>query len=492
MSRAWTLVASCLSLTLAGGAFAVESVPLTLPGAILLALERSPGLRVERLGAAAQATLPEEARAAFDPRLSASVSHGESTQPTTARQSALEVTGTGVRRARDDQGRVELTQPLPTGTELTVSADTSRNRTNFSPEEFGSRLEIGMNQPLLQGLRPSVNLARIRRAENDAAVGRYAFVAAVEDFLAGLEAAYWELSFARRAWGVRTESLQLARQLLVDAETLVEAGKRPAVELAAARAEVAAREEALGDARASLAAAQIALLRRLVPREDLPWEAPLEAVDEPEPPPSPEAPERSVAGALARRPDLLQARLELANGELEVVETRDGLLPRLDFFASYARTGRETTFGRAWAQTTEKGYADWRVGLSLEHVLGQRAEGARARRAEFHRQRAEAAVENLALGIQAEVRTAAVELERLRRKVDLAAVTAQARAEETAAEQARFGAGRATAADVLQAESRQREAELSWHRARTDARRAAAELLRVEGRLAEARGVQVF
>ncbi|MFU8856257.1 MAG: TolC family protein [Deferrisomatales bacterium] len=491
-SGAASLVAVGVLLAVARPASGVDPVPLTLPGAVLLALERSPELRVERLGAAVQSTLPDEARAAFDPSISASVSRGESTLPTTARQEALEVAGEGVRRAREDQASAELTQPLPTGTELTLGADTSRTRTNFSPEEYGSRLALGLTQPLFQGLRPSVNLARLRRAENLAAVGRYAFVGAMEAFLAGIEGAYWDLSFARRALDVRRQSLDASRRLLADAETLVAAGRRPAVELAAVRAEVAAREEALEDARAALDTARLDLVRRLGPGADLPWTAALEPVDEPSAAAAPGDPAPWAAQALTRRPDLLQARLELANGELEVIETRDGLLPRLDLFASYARHGRETRLGSTWRQMFEKDYEDWRVGLSVQQTLGRRAEGARARRADFQVQRAEAAVENLGLVIQSEVRRAAVELDRLRRKVELAEVTASARADETRAEQARFDAGRATAGDVLQAESRQREAELNWHRARSDARKAETEFLRVQGGLAEARGVEVL
>lgn len=485
-----------LGLVLGGaphpGPAAAENLPLTLPGALLLALERSPELRVERLTAEAQATLAEEARAAFDPSLSASVSHGESRQPTSARQSALEVPGAGVRRGRDDQASVELVQPLPTGTELTVGADSGRNRTNFSPEEYGSRLALGVTQPLLRGLRPEANLAGIRRAENREIAGRHAFHAAVEGFVAGVEESYWNLAFARRALEVRRQSLDASRRLLADTEALVAAGRRPTVELAAARAEVAAREESLEDARGALEAARLDLVRRLGPGRDLPWGAQLEPVDEPEPPAAPGDPAPWVQQALLRRPDLLQARLELANGELDVVETRDGLLPRLDFFASYARTGRDTSLGGTWSQVAERNYDDWRVGLTWQHTLGRRAEGARAQRAEFSRQRAQAAVENLALVIQAQVRRAAVDLDRLRRKVELAEVTARARAEETEGERARFDAGRATASDVLQAESRQREAELTWHRARSDARQAETEFLRVQGRLAEARGIHVF
>ncbi len=476
---------------LAKGAGA-EPVPLTLQGSVLLALERSPELRVEKLTAASQETGIQEALGDFDPSLSASASHRESQTPTSARQSALELAAPSVRVGRDDQGTLELSQRFVTGTEAAVTADSTRSRSNFSSEEFGANLELSVTQPLLRGVRPSVNLARVRRAENDAVIGRHALVAAVQDLLAGVEGAYWDLHLARRSLDVRVESLETARLLLAETEARVEAGRAPRVDLAASRAEVAAREEAVADARAELERARIELLRWLVPGTDLPWSAVLDPVDDPTDPEGPPPPEAAVAAALERRPDLLQARLELANGELDVLETRDGLLPRLDLFGSYGLTGRDTTLRGSWDDVVKKGHETWRLQLSLETSMGLRAERARARRAGFDRDRAEASVENLELLIETQVRQGVVEVARLRRKVELASVTADARRAEAEAEKARHDAGRSTTSDVLQAENRYREARLGYERARADLRRAWTELVRLEGLLAEEWGVEVF
>ncbi|MHB8765867.1 MAG: TolC family protein [Deferrisomatales bacterium] len=492
MSRAASLGALGVLLGLAGGALAAEPLPLSLRGAVLLALERSPEVRVERLAAAAAATGVDEARAAFDPALSASASHGESEHETTARQSALETAAANERRSRTDEASVELSKPFSTGTRVAVSADGSRSRANVAPEEFGARVAVQVTQPLLRGVRPAANLARVGLAENRARIGRHALVAALQDLVAGVETAYWGLALAGRAVAVRAASLDAARALLRDPAALVEAGRRPRVELAGARAEAAAGEEALADAHTALEAARLELLRRLGPGRGLSWDLTPLPLDEPGLPDLPEAVAEAVAGALTPRPDLLQARLELANGELQVVETRDGLLPRLELFASYAQSGLGVTLREAWDSALGAGREDWRVGLRLETPLGLRAEGARARRAEFDRDRAGAAVENLAHRVEAQVRSGFTEVAGLARKVELSAATAEARRQEAEAELARFDAGRATASEVLRAEARRAEAELAHHRVRSDARKAWAEWLRLQGRLLEAWGVEVF
>lgn len=488
--------ARALQLTLAAVLLAsrvgAENVPLTLQGAVLLALDRSPELRVEKLTAKSTETGIEEALGAFDPTLSATLAHGESQTPTTARESALEQSSPSVRVSREDVGTLKVSKDFATGTEVTLAGDTTRSRSNFSAEEFGSNLALSVTQPLLRGLRPSVNLARVRLAENNTAIGRYALDAAVQDLLAGVEGAYWDLHLARRSLEVRVESLETARRLLAETGARVEAGRSPRVDLAAARAEVAAREEAAADGQAELERARLELLRWLGPDTELPWSSALEPVDDPMNPEEPPPPEDAVHVALASRPDLLQARLELSNGDLAVLETRDGLLPRLDLFGSYRLTGRDTTFRGSWQDVVEKGYETWRLQLNVESSLGLRAERARARRAEFDRDRAEASVENLELLIESQVRQGVVEVARLRRKVELASVTADARRDEAEAEKARYDAGRSTASDVLQAENRYREARLGYEQSRADLRRAWTEFVRLEGMLAEEWGVEVF
>ena len=51
--------------------------------------------------------------------------------------------------------------------------------------------------------------------------------------------------------------------------------------------------------------------------------------------------------ALQMRPDLNQAKLLWQRGDLEVVKTRNGLLPKLDLFVTLGRTGFAESFGKS-------------------------------------------------------------------------------------------------------------------------------------------------
>ncbi len=73
--------------------------------------------------------------------------------------------------------------------------------------------------------------------------------------------------------------------------------------------------------------------------------------------------EPHVALALRMRPDLNQARLLWQRDDLEIVKTRNGLLPRLDLFVTLGRTGFAESFGNSIDErrmtTTTMRRSDW-------------------------------------------------------------------------------------------------------------------------------------
>ena len=126
-------------------------------------------------------------------------------------------------------------------------------------------------------------------------------------------------------------------------------------ELAAAQAEVALRRENLINARSNLAKARLSLLRLLNPSETINWDTDIILEYLTELPDRPLDPvEQHVQVALKMRPDLNQARLLIRRGELDVVRTRNGLLPRLDAFITYGKTGYARTFSDATDELDEQ------------------------------------------------------------------------------------------------------------------------------------------
>jgi outer membrane protein TolC len=185
----------------------------------------------------------------------------------------------------------------------------------------------------------SANLATLEQARLDTRISDYEFRAYAELLVAQVEEAYWDLMLAERRIEIFEESLRLAEQQLNDTRTRISIGQLAEVELAAVQAELALRRENLINARGELALRKLILLRLMnPPGVDLG----LEDLVLTEQPVLPEATGESVAMhvgvAMKMRPDLNQARLEIQRGELEVVKTKNGLLPYLDAFITLGKT----------------------------------------------------------------------------------------------------------------------------------------------------------
>jgi len=318
---------------------------------------------------------------------------------------------------------------------------------------------------------------------------------AAEALVADVEAAYWDFCLAGDRIAIYEESLRLAEQQRDETRARIDAGKLAGTELAAARAEVASRTDALIGAKGALETARIGLLRLLGPPGGRAvqgpasfWSREVKPLDRPASPAAgPSEVDEHVAKALAGRPDLNQARLAIERGELELVRTRNGLLPKLDLFVELGQTGYADSFSSAFDNLDEN--YQYSAGLALEYALGNRSARAKQRRAEISRAEAELALENLAQLAQLDVRTSHVAAVTARERI---AATAAARAlqdEALRAETEKFRVGKSTTFQVAQAQRDLVSARIAEVEAVVGYLQALVELYRADGSLLERRGV---
>jgi len=229
-------------------------------------------------------------------------------------------------------------------------------------------------------------------------------------------------------------------------------GKLADLEAVAAEAELASRREGLIVAESLFSASRLRLLRLLnIPRPSL-WTLTPEVSDEPLPPATTlENVETNVTAALADRPDINQARLALERGDIEVVRTRNGLLPKLDLFVTLGRSGYASSFYDSMEGQDARGY-DVGVGLLVDYPLKKRAAGSDYRRAVVGRQQAEEALTNLCQLAQEDVRVAWVMAEAALTQVTAARVTQKLQERKLEAERLKFREGKSTSLLVAQAE----------------------------------------
>ena len=473
------------SVTEAATAPAEGPLEITVSQAILLALENNRALTVQRLTPSIRATYEEQERARFDPSLGGGLSATRERARAESRTTGT-MTDTTSSRTGASAG---ITKFLPTGTELSVGLTTDRDWSDLYSDEHATRLGLTVTQALLRGAGLDVNLANVRQARLDTLSSQYELRGFAEHLVAEVETTYWNYGLAQRQIEIFEQSLALAEQQLSETQERINVGKLAETELAAAQAELALRREALINARSNLATVSLRLLRLLNPPTGALWTREIVLKNLPAVPEVKlDEVESHTAVALRMRPDLNQARLGVQRGDLEVVKTKNGLLPLMDLFISLGKTGYADSFGGSVRDVGGKSY-DISAGIGFEFPIGNRDAESRHRRAILTRQQAEEALENLAQLVQLDVRSGYVEVNRALEQIAATAATRRFQEEKLRAETEKFRVGKSTSLLVAQTQRDLVASQISEIQAIVNYLNSLVDLFRLEGSLLERRGI---
>ncbi len=460
---------------------------LSLEEASILTLRSNQDLQVRQLQPIIAGAFEKIERGAFDPEFFIEVKQYKEEAMETSRSTGSQFSVD----ASEASGAAGLRQKLPTGTSVEVSVEQNRDISNREPEQQVARVGLSLTQSLLRGFGPAVNFVRVRQAELDTLSSINELRGFTEALLAETETAYWNYILAQQEIAIFEESLTVSRKQHDEIALRIEVGILPEIEIAAARAEIARREQALIEARSSFQERRLRLLRLLNPGPHSQLERSVVATTEPfiEPKPLTDLPDR-ISLAIQSRPDLREAVLLLERNRLETVVTRNGLLPRLDFFIALGQTGYADTFSDSFRELDGNTY-DFTVGVRLSHFLGNRGATGRDVAARTNRQRAAEAVANLRQIIEFDVRLAANEVERTRQQIAASQITRTFEEETLQAEKERFDVGSSTALLVSQAQRDLLVSRIAEVRAVVNYRIALVKLYLAEGSLLERRGIQL-
>jgi outer membrane protein TolC len=460
---------------------------VTVTDAIILSLENNRSLLVQRLTPSIQQTFEDQERSVFDPELGVTMS----TSRIDAERLARSGSETEAYNTNQADGSIVLEQYFPSGTTLFLEADAEMEDSSLYDDRFyETRLGMTVSQALLRGYGTDANLARLRQARLDTRITEYELRGFTAFLVAEVEQTYWDYALAKRQIEIVQESLKVARQQLDETRELIEVGRLAKAELAAVQAEVAAQEQALIEARANKEAIRLRLLRLLNPVGANIWEIELDLVHQPKIPKIKlEAVEQHVAVARRMSPALNEARLRIKRGDLELVKTRNGLLPLMDLFITLGKSGYANAFGQSISSIDNGGY-DTKVGLSFQYPFFNRNAKARHRRSQLDRDQSWAALENLSQIVEVDVRTAYIEVERTKQQIDASSVTRQFDEEKLRIETEKLRVGKSTSFLVAQAQRDLLVSRIAEVRALASYLQALADLYRQDGSLLERRRIQ--
>jgi outer membrane protein TolC len=192
------------------------------------------------------------------------------------------------------------------------------------------------------------------------------------------------------------------------------------------------------------------------------------------------------------RPELNQTRLQIQSNDLDLVKTKNGLLPQLDLFLDFSKDLTDTEYAVVLRDATRDLEDDaWRVdvGAQFSYPIGNRAARARFQRAQFTREKSEEALANLMQLVEQDVRGAYVELARAQEQIAATAATRRLQEVVEQTEREKFRIGTSTGILVAQAQRDLLAAQINEVQAVKNFLKALVNLYRLDGSLLLRRGI---
>jgi outer membrane protein TolC len=465
------------------------SFSISLKEAVEMSLSNNIALNIEKIDPEIYATNIEQAKAEFDTKVSASLSASDKRSKSI---NANDVIGRNSNNATT--ASIDVEKKSTSGIKTSVGASVNRTRTSSHSSLYAARIGIDVTAPLMRGAGEEVNLVSLRKAELDLDWSKYELYGYILDFVSETEKKYWQYYLSVKQLEIVKESLQLAMQQRDETLKRINVGKIAESEIAAADAEVALCQEDLIDAESRVVSSAISLLRNINKDTDNFWRKRPNLISLPKLREIDQYDfnlEDCIADSLIMRPELRQAELMQRKNELDIVSTKNGMLPRLDFFISLGKTGYSKSFDGSEPSFRHKEPFDSSVGLTYELNRHRRGEKAKYDRAKLNVRLQNESIKNLEQLIKEDVIKAYIEIKRTKEQLAATTATAQKQEEKLRVENVKFDVGKTTAFQVAQAQRDLTAAKIAQVKAIIDYTVSKSELLRSTGLLLKFRGIEV-
>ncbi len=358
--------------------------------------------------------------------------------------------------------------------------DTNSTQTDYNPYTTAS-LSFTVTQPLLQGFGIDVNRRFIKIAVNEQRIASLIFNEQLITALASVIRLYWDLVSLQNDVGVKTQALNAAQRLYNDNQQQVSVGTLAPLQLTRAAAEVARAKQDLINSQ-SLVDQQEVIFKNVLTRTGaddpsleqvriIPLDHIVVPAQEQEPPVA-----DLILEALRNRPDLEQAKLQIANAGLSLKGSKNELLPQLNLVGGATNNALAGSVnpaaqygalpgtphaadpfllgggGTLLSQIFQRNFPDYSIGFQLNIPLRNRVAQADVARDQLQLRQSQVRLKQTENQVRVEVENAYVALQRSRASYDAAVETRQLQEQALSAEQQRLAVGQSTSFFVIQYE----------------------------------------
>ncbi len=332
--------------------------------------------------------------------------------------------------------------------------------------------------------------------------------------VAGVEQAYWDLTFSLRNLQIQNDTLKQAREQLESNKRLVAKGVLAPIEIVAANAQIATFEQAIYIAQENVTRAENTLKSLILPdRSSAEWSRPLTPISATSLAVPATSLDESIKTALRNRPEITQLETTNEINKIDQRYYRDQTKMQLDLTGSYTSAGLAGTetpaainpitgvsrvppnlvggLGNSLGNLLQQDYPSYRFGPTFSMPWGNSIAKANLGESIVTGDRIANTRAQTEQVIEAEVRNALQALRSAASRLDSATAAREAADELYASEERLFRQGTTTFYLVLQRQTDQLAARSRELQARTDLNKAISEYYRVTGSTLEVNGVTV-
>lgn len=474
---------------------------ITSDEAVRLALENNLGIQAARLSPEVQAMDLAQTRATYAPILFTNATKNSNSNPPSNFLSGNDfITNQGV---RSNAGVAQ--QMRWGGGRYQASIDGSRNTTSDPTDPFNPRLSSNFNfnftQPLLRNFTIDSTRQQLMLGQKQKEIVDVQLQQQIAQTTRRVRSAYFDLVGAYGQLDVARQTLELAQKSLKDNQMRVEVGTLPPIDIIEAQAEVSRNEEGVIIAEARIKTLEDAL-RTLIMNPSQPdfWTARITPAEQPVLTPQAVDVAAAVSNALANRTDLVQARKQLEQTDINLKYARNQRLPNVDAVVNYGLAGiggtrtiydtsqgfpiptgsAQRSFGDALRDIFGNEFKTWSLQLQVSYPIGQSQAEAAVAQTRLQRQQDVTSLRQLEMLIATSVRDAARQVETSLKRVEATKKAREFAERNLDAEQKRMTVGLSTTFQLLQAQRRLSEQRLAELTATIDYNRALVNLQAVQ------------
>jgi outer membrane protein TolC len=378
----------------------------------------------------------------------------------------------------DAQQRLPWTGGTVTASALMRSTFEGATGPDISPFPRTSDLRLVLTQPLMRGFGPNATFFDLRASRRGREGQERQYELGRQRLAVDVARSYYQVVQQRQLLTVARQSLERSESLQRASQARLEVGLVSKLDVYRAELQASQAQESMVRAEASLQAEveRFRTLLGLSPVDPLQPESKALSEDVSEPL---EPIEVLTQRALVNRLDLVETRDEVGDARRAASLARQNLLPQLDLNLGITQFGNGATFGSAIRS------ADRQVSvyLSTSYPLERSNEAASKAVAELDLASHERTLRQRQLEVEAEVRTAVRELERIRKSIDLQKKGVEVADQQRRLATLRYQRGLASNFDVVDAEGSLVVARSALVGLLTSYRVARIDLMRVTGEL---------